>query len=377
MIKHIPAESVNQALYEGLYHVAYFGLRNESRNGDTMVSPFPVMTTYLHPERRVLVNSKRDANPFFHLFESLWMLAGRNDLAFCQRFVSTFGQFSDDGKTLHGAYGYRWREYFCYDQLEVIIAELKRNPASRRCVLQMWDGGMHDHHVLENDRGPKYPNSDDLRTAISGGKDVPCNTAAYFDTIDGKLNMTVTCRSNDVVLGAFGANAVHFSVLLEYLSVMTGIPMGVYRQFSNNFHVYLNDVLRDKDSICAFADSVLATCPYSTPGVMKTRLYGGGAVQTVPLMDPGSEDAWHADLKGFMAMVDSVPVTEHLADDKFTTNFFRKVVGPMYDTWTLWKLKNFEGARQASLRIVADDWRSAAQDWLSIREMRRAENADV
>lgn len=361
MIKHISAQSVNHALHEGLYHVGYFGLLNESRNGGVMVSPSPVMTTYTKPANRVLVNSKRDANPFFHLFESLWMLAGRNDLAFCQKFIGDFNKFSDDGVTLHGAYGYRWRNYFGYDQLAYIIEELKRNPESRRCVLQMWDGGAPHHNGSEGD----------LRVATNGGKDVPCNTAAYFDTIDGKLNMTVTCRSNDVVLGAYGANAVHFSVLLEYLAIMTGIPMGVYRQFSNNFHVYLDKNLRDKESICGFADAVLATCPYSTPGFMKNRVYEDNPIKGVPVMDPGAEDAWHDDLAAFMAEVD------YDEPHDYATNFFNKVVLPMFITWRSWKGKDFDGARQAALSIVADDWRLAAQSWLSVREQRRLENANV
>src|SRR5690606_5311325 len=158
---------------------------------------------------RVLFNPERDCNPFFHLFEAMWMLAGRNDLAPLQYFVSTFGQFSDDGKTLNGAYGYRWRnaesshevinedygglgtvpgiEVDRVDQLNVIIEELRKNPDSRRCVLQMWNV------------------QDDLMK-ISKSADVCCNTNCYFLITDGKLDMTVCNRSNDMVLGMLGAN---------------------------------------------------------------------------------------------------------------------------------------------------------------------------
>jgi thymidylate synthase len=54
------------------------------------------------------------------------------------------------------------------------------------------------------------------------------------------LDLTVLCRSNDVVWGAYGANAVHFSVLQEYLAGRIGVDVGVMYQFSNNYHGYVD-----------------------------------------------------------------------------------------------------------------------------------------
>ena len=48
-------------------------------------------------------------------------------------------EYSDDGITLQGAYGFRWREHFGGDQLSVIIERLRNDNTDRRCVLQMWD----------------------------------------------------------------------------------------------------------------------------------------------------------------------------------------------------------------------------------------------
>jgi len=256
----IHSNSPNFALSDGLRHLKWQGLTEPSRNGNVVVSSVPVMTIHHAPADRVLASKVRDANPFFHLFEAMWMLAGRNDLLVPQTFVSTFGQYSDDGVTLNGAYGYRWRNHFGYDQLDMIIAELKRNPSTRRAVLQMWDGGSFEG--AEDHIG-------DLQKAIHGSADVPCNTAVFFDTIGGKLNMTVTCRSHDVILGAFGANIVHMSVLLEYVSFMTGLPMGVYRQFSNNFHVYESQLA--KDDFAEYGDAVLAEDIYQDYVVYRPR----------------------------------------------------------------------------------------------------------
>ncbi len=74
-------------------------VRTPSRAGDVIQVREPVMVTYTHPRERVLFNRTRDCNPFFHLFESLWMLAGRNDVAPLAFYNSKIADFTNDGKT--------------------------------------------------------------------------------------------------------------------------------------------------------------------------------------------------------------------------------------------------------------------------------------
>ena len=129
-----------------------------------------------------------------------------------------FSEFSDDGETLHDAYGYRWRRAFNQDQLEKIALRLKRNSDDRRCVLQMWDV----YQDLDRE-----------------GKAIPCNLSATFQIDrEGRLDMNIFNRSNDIIWGAYGANAVHFSMLMEYMAHWIGVPMGYMRQFSMNWHAY-------------------------------------------------------------------------------------------------------------------------------------------
>lgn len=363
----IKANSVNEALFSGAQHMAVFGVPEDSRNGPVIVSPSPVITEYLKPANRVLLCRLRDANPFFHLFEALWMIAGRNDLLFPQTFVNTFGQFSDDGDTLHGAYGYRWRNWFGYDQLELLITTLRGDTKTRRAVLSMWDGTDHTTGLDVNV-------GSDLHTAIAGGKDVPCNTHAYFDTLGGKLNMTVCCRSNDMILGAYGANAVHFSVLLEYMAAAVGLPMGVYRQFSNNFHVYTelyDKIISGPNGLNKLADAAISEDPYGEAGPLRMKTYDPQRMYPLPLIS-GEETAqdFHRDCVTFCDVV-----TEHDEVTEYGTTFFNHVVYPMYVAWRAWKRGDYDGARHETLHIRADDWRTAAQLWLKIREDNRKEKA--
>src|SRR6185312_12077463 len=235
------AHDVNEALSFGLQHLLREGIEETSRVGPVLVAPGPVCIEYVNPRQRVLYSPTRDANHVFHLMESLWLLSGSNEIEFPVFFNKAYAQFSDDGTTIWDSYGWRWRQFFGYDQLEEIVAELKRNPSSRRCVLSMWNGA---EWSAGNGPDPSWAREDglwmqsDLSVACNGGKAVPCNTHAYFAVRGGKLNMTVMNRSNDAMWGCFGANAVHFSLLLEYMAVRVGLPMGSYFQFTNNLHTY-------------------------------------------------------------------------------------------------------------------------------------------
>jgi len=218
-MKVIHVRNVHQALPQALRLIDEEGVRRGSRNGAVrLIEPGPVVTVYERPWERVIFWPVRDANPALHLYESLWMLAGRQDLEPLLRYTKQFAEYSDDGQILQGAYGYRWRRTFGQDQLRVIIRRLTNYPNDRRCVLQVWDS---DYDL-------------DRET-----KDAPCNVTATFQRrSNGQLDMTVLCRSNDLVWGAYGANAVHWSMLLSYMAHEIGCTEGRYVQVSVNWHIY-------------------------------------------------------------------------------------------------------------------------------------------
>lgn len=236
----IHARNVHEALPKAMLVLREHGVSRESRNGPVIKAPWPVATIYHRPWERVVLWPERDANPFFHVYESLWMLAGRNDVEGPARYARQMREYSDDGVTFHGAYGHRWRKHFGKDQLADVIWKLQRNSDDRRAVVQMWDA--------ERDLGRQ-------------GRDVPCNVSATFQVNDrGELDLVVFCRSNDVIWGCYGANAVHFSFLLEFVSSSTGYPMGTYTQISVNWHAYDNDLYR---RVSVLADRVDDPNPYS------------------------------------------------------------------------------------------------------------------
>ena len=108
----IESQGVSEAFYLGLQLLKENGIRRDSRAGEVIEYPEPVCTVYRAPEQRVLFYEERNANPFFHFFEAFWMLAGRQDVSYVTNFNKRMSEFSDDGVIFHGAYGYRWRNYF-------------------------------------------------------------------------------------------------------------------------------------------------------------------------------------------------------------------------------------------------------------------------
>jgi thymidylate synthase len=370
------ATTVSEALSQGLHAIRVHGIEKPSRVGAVLVMPRPVLTEYKDPTNRVLFSPMRDANPFFHVMETLWMLAGRNDLPWLTRFNKRFEAYSDDGgQTQPGAYGYRWRNYFGHDQLMDIILELKQNPDSRRVVLAMWDGGSRrDWEDGANAYGGDRYQPGDFYAAVGGSADVPCNTHAYFDTIDGKLNMTVCCRSNDIIWGAYGANAVHFSFLLEFIASATGIPMGVYRQFSNNFHLYTNVVSRDE--VMPLSRDVTRTDKYmmrETTNALR-MVSVDPPLRKVPLMSVAL-DEWEDNLTAFMAATEEPIIGATCSfEHNFSDLFFVGVACPMFMAHYHYRSKEYDRAIDAAQAIKADDWRIACVEWLTRRKIKHEQN---
>ena len=295
----------------------------DSRNGPTLEFPYPVQTTYKFPDERILFDKTRRVNPFFHLVEGLWIIAGSNSGKFIEEFNPRMLNYSDDGETLYGAYGYRLRKTQGLDQIEIAIAMLKADPDSRRVVLQMWDAGF--------DLGKE-------------GKDFPCNTHIYLKIRDGALNMTVCCRSNDLLWGKLGANAVHFSMLQEYLAGRIGVELGVYTQFSDSLHVYTEEEIwnRVKDSTPLFVND-----PYASD-IVEER------VEPYPMMK--QPELFDQDLAVFM----DNPFTGDVS--AYKSDFFLDVVQPLAKTWEL--RHDREKALVLVEYISAEDLKLACRNWL-------------
>ena len=170
--------NVETAMGEGFQWLKVAGVPAASRNGPVLVAPGPVITEYERPRERVVFNPARDANPVFHLLESIWMLAGAENVGFLLPYNARMAEYAEPNGAMHGAYGHRWRYRFGANQIIEVIELLTKNTDSRRAVMQMWSA--------KADLGATK-------------RDLPCNTHIYLSLKEGTLDMTVCCRSNDAL----------------------------------------------------------------------------------------------------------------------------------------------------------------------------------
>lgn len=324
----IHSRNVNMNYLKSVAIIQSDGEIQESRAGKVLVMPHPVMTVTDMPQERVLLCPNRDANPFFHFFECLWMMSGSNDGRWLDKFVRDFSaRFGDDAGIIHGAYGQRWRHWpgsvfstFC--QLNTVVDLLRKNPLDRRVVISMWD-----------------PNAD----LDESHRDVPCNTHMYPRIREEYgvpvLDLTVCCRSNDIIWGATGANAVHFSFVQEWLAGKIGVAVGKLYQLSNNWHAYL--------SVLGSVGSPDITDPYER-----------GMMAPYPIME--DPDTWDDDLDRFIAEGDPV-------GRNYSNPFFWDVAVPMWEAHSLWRQGRKSEALAEVTRVAASDWRLAAERWMERR----------
>jgi hypothetical protein len=346
--------NVNQALPAALALLRDTGNRIAPRGQETLEYDGPVATTYLQPREMVLFDPMRDANPLFHFFEALWILQGRQDVAFLAWLLPRMAEFSDDGKIFHAPYGHRLRWAYGFDQIETALGKLSSDPDSRQAVLSIW-----------------HPNADWQRT-----KDVPCNDMIMLKVRDGALRMTVCNRSNDVVWGAYGANVVQFSTLLCYMAARLGVNVGSYTQISDSFHVYTNN-----DYWLKWYDKHRSGVPFTEDP------YEGIVVDLkseANYMGAGSgvfTGHFDADLTAFFDSWDEDQLTgrsmRHPSDtDTWNLDFqsrdFRFIVAPMYRALALWKKGFAEEALVATDGISAPDWQLAVREWMKRRIAARA-----
>jgi len=314
----LQGRNVNDLLPAGIHLIQDLGQEITVRGQRTLEVPSPVCSVYHKPTERLLFSEVRDANPFFHLFESLWILAGRNDVEFLTRFNKRMTEFSDDGVVFNAAYGHRLRESFGFDQLVLLIALLKRDPNTRRAVLSIWN--------------PIY----DLEIE---SKDISCNTTVYFRIRNGKLDMTVCCRSNDVVWGAYGANAVQFSMLQEYIAASVNVSIGLYYQISNSFHAYI-----DRDDWKKITSTVHKTPDFYTIGVEPYQLVHEPVI--------------------FLTEVSRF-LEKDQQDSVYSNTFLSEVARPMRNAWFRHQSTKDGWIELESCKAM--DWRIACQKFLQRR----------
>ena len=123
---------------------------------------------------------------------------------------------ADDKGNINSNYGYQWKRK---EQLNKVIEQLKNNNNTRQAAISIYDGKEIDLYDT----------------------DTPCTYAVQFTVVNGKIDMCVVMRSNDLWYG-FCNDQYCFSKLLELVAKKTNYKIGNYYHFVHNLHLYNNQL---------------------------------------------------------------------------------------------------------------------------------------
>jgi thymidylate synthase len=171
-----------------------------------------------NPRKRFIYSDARNMNMGFGLAEFLWIITGQNDVEMISFYNSHMANFSDDGKTLSGAYGMRINNWYGLNQIDLARKKLAQDKDSRQAIVNIFDA----------------------RQDYKPTKDVPCTLTLQFLIRNNRLNMIVNMRSNDCWLG-FPYDMHQFSMIQEVMAAWLDVEMGEYIHNAGSYHMYERD----------------------------------------------------------------------------------------------------------------------------------------
>lgn len=172
-----------------------------------------VLLELTNPRAR-LSRTETRGKPFSCLAEFSWYMAGTNKLDFISYYIPDYKRFAE-GDLIFGGYGPRLFNCQGVDQINNVIALLRKNPESRRAVIQLFDAA---------DISKEH-------------KDVPCTCALQFMIRGDALHMITFMRSNDAFLG-LPHDIFCFTMLQEVMSRSLSVALGTYTHMVGSLHLY-------------------------------------------------------------------------------------------------------------------------------------------
>jgi len=147
--------------------------------------------------------------------------------------IKTDNAFASDWGDLGPVYGVQWRKWKSaagreFDQISDTIAQLKKNPDSRRMIISAW-------------------NVADIDEMAKSGLP-PCHCLFQFYVDDGKLSCLLYQRSADVFLGV-PFNIASYALLTMMFAHVTGLRPGEFIHTFGDVHIYRNHFDQVKEQL--------------------------------------------------------------------------------------------------------------------------------
>lgn len=184
----------------------------------------PVVFELTNPRNRWVLSRTPAINPAAMIAEVIWIVSGRDDAQFVNKWNPLLPSYAGEGDNYYGAYGARLRAMNGLDQLSRASAILSSAPESRQVCLTLWDPSKD----LPSENGQPRD------------EDIPCNVVSLLKIRRDRLEWTQVMRSNDFFRG-LPLNIVQFTTLQEIVAGWIGVDVGSYTHVADSLHLYHAD----------------------------------------------------------------------------------------------------------------------------------------
>jgi len=204
-----------------LQHILDNGVQKNDRTGTGTISCFGYQMRFDLQQGFPLVTTKKlHLKSIIH--ELLWFLKGETNIAYLkENGVSIWNEWADENGELGPVYGKQWRSWEgangqVVDQISELILQIKKNPDSRRLIVNAW-------------------NVADLpKMAL-----MPCHALFQFYVAEGKLSCQLYQRSADVFLGV-PFNIASYALLTMMIAQVCDLQPGEFIHTFGDVHIYNN-----------------------------------------------------------------------------------------------------------------------------------------
>ncbi|HMO03054.1 MAG TPA: thymidylate synthase [Kiritimatiellia bacterium] len=173
------------------------------------------------------------------IHELLWFLKGETNIRYLkENGVTIWDEWADAEGNLGPVYGAQWRSWPAadgrtIDQISQVVDQIRRQPDSRRLIVNAWNVGELDRMAL-----------------------APCHCLFQFYVAEGRLSCQLYQRSADVFLGV-PFNIASYALLTMMVAQVTGLKPGSFIHTLGDAHLYLNHI--------EHAELQLTRTPYPLP----------------------------------------------------------------------------------------------------------------
>jgi thymidylate synthase len=219
-----------RAYLDLMQHVLDHGTKKSDRTGTGTVSVFGYQMRFDLAQGFPLVTTKKcHMKSIIH--ELLWFLQGNTNIKYLQdNGVKIWDEWADEHGNLGPVYGQQWRSWAApdgrvIDQISEVIAQIKKNPDSRRLIVSAWNVGDLDKMAL-----------------------APCHAFFQFYVAPsagsgqaGKLSCQLYQRSADIFLGV-PFNIASYALLTLMVAQVCDLQPGDFVHTFGDAHLYLNHI---------------------------------------------------------------------------------------------------------------------------------------